>query len=187
MLYYCSRTCMSIVCPPFFGSLYWGMLIYFLSWNLLDAAHSYLTCCGGCICCFRFSRFGHSCLRQWLICCISGCYALMRITHRSVSSLTLVGLLQEMIVALGLQLKVAAIILGCIFSMLFSVFNALGPISNPTPPTPALTEFFHADTVTSDHPLLVSWYLISSVCMYVIYSLHNIKAIKTVTFKILKT
>ena len=40
-----------------------------------------------------------------------------------------------MIVALGLPLKVAAIILGCIFSMLFSVFNALGPISNPTPPT----------------------------------------------------
>ena len=26
--------------------------------------------------------------------------------------------------------------------MLFSVFNALGPISNPTPPTAALTEFF---------------------------------------------
>ena len=66
---------MSIVIPPFFGSLYWGMLIYFLSWNLLDVAHSYLTCCGGCICCFRFSRFGHSCLRQWLKCCVSGCYA----------------------------------------------------------------------------------------------------------------
>ena len=46
-----------------------------------------------------------------------------------------------MIVALGLPLKVAAIILGCIFSTLFSVFNALGPISNPTPPTAALTEF----------------------------------------------
>ena len=73
---------MSIVCPPFFGSLYWGMLIYFLSLNLLDVAHSYLTCCGGCICCFRFSRFGHSCLHQWLTCCVSGCYTLMRITHR---------------------------------------------------------------------------------------------------------
>ena len=48
------RTCMSIVCPLFFGSLYWGMLIYFLSWNLLDVAHSYLTCCGDCICCFCF-------------------------------------------------------------------------------------------------------------------------------------
>ena len=73
---------MSIVFPPFFGSLYWGMLVYFQSWNLLDVAHSYLTCCGGCICCFRFSRFGHSCLRQWLTCCVSGCYALMRIAHR---------------------------------------------------------------------------------------------------------
>ena len=61
-----------------------------------------------------------------------------------------------MIVALGLPLKVAAIILGCIFSTLFSVFNALGPISNPTPPTAALTEFFHAGTVTSDHPFPVS-------------------------------
>ena len=29
--------------------------------------------------------------------------------------------------------------------MLLSVFSALGPISNPTPPTAALTEFFHAD------------------------------------------
>ena len=71
-----------------------------------------------------------------------------------------------MIVALGLPLKVAAIILGCIFSTVFSVFSALGPISNPTPPTAALIEFFHAETVTSDHPLPVSWYLISSVCVY---------------------
>ena len=65
-------------------------------------------------------------------------------------------LLLVMIVALGLLLKVAAIILGCIFSMLFSVINALGPISQLTPPTAALTEFFNADTVTSDHPLPVS-------------------------------
>ena len=50
--------------------------------------------------------------------------------------------------------------------MLFSVFNALGPRSIPTPPTDALTEFFHADTVTSIHPFPVSWYLISSVCVY---------------------
>ena len=50
--------------------------------------------------------------------------------------------------------------------MLFSVFNALGPGSIPTPPTDALTEFFHADTVTSIHPFPVSWYLISSVCVY---------------------
>ena len=79
-----------------------------------------------------------------------------------------------MIVALGLPLKVVAIILGCIFSMLFSVFNALGPISNPTPPTAVLTEFFHADTVTSDHPLPVSWYLISSVCVYMCSCMHII-------------
>ena len=50
--------------------------------------------------------------------------------------------------------------------MLFSVFNALGPRSIPTLPTDALIEFFHADTVTSIHPLPVSWYLISSVCVY---------------------
>ena len=73
----------------------------------------------------------------------------------SVSSLTLVGLQHEMIVALGFPLNVAAIILGCIFSTLLSVFNALGPISIPTPPTAALTEFFHADTVASDQPLPV--------------------------------
>ena len=71
-----------------------------------------------------------------------------------------------MIVALGLPLNVAAIILGCILSMLLSVFIALGPISIPTPPTVALTEFFHADTVASIHPLPVSWYLKSSVWVY---------------------
>ena len=71
-----------------------------------------------------------------------------------------------MIVAFGLPLNVAAIILGCILSMLLSVFNPFGPISIPTPTTEALTEFFHADTVTSIHPLPVSWYLISSVWVY---------------------
>ena len=58
-----------------------------------------------------------------------------------------------MIVALGLPLKVATIILGCVLSMLLSYFKTLGPISMPTPPTVALTEIFHADTV---HPLPVS-------------------------------
>ena len=77
-----------------------------------------------------------------------------------------------MIVALGLPLKVAAIILGCILSMLFSVFNALGPISIPTIPTVALTEFFYADTVSSVHPLPVSWYLISSVCVCLCSCMH---------------
>ena len=61
-----------------------------------------------------------------------------------------------MIVALGLPLKVATVILGCILSMLLSDFKALGPISMPTPPTVALTEFFHADTVACVHQLPVS-------------------------------
>ena len=71
-----------------------------------------------------------------------------------------------MIVALGLPLNVAVIILGSILSMLFSLFIALGPISIPTPPTVALIEFYHADTVASVHLLPVWWYLISSVCVY---------------------
>ena len=71
-----------------------------------------------------------------------------------------------MIVALGLPLNVTVIILGCILSMLLSVFIALDPISIPTPPTVALTEFFQADTVASIHPLPVWWYLIYSVCVY---------------------
>ena len=75
---------------------------------------------------------------------------------RSLSSLTLVELLQEMIVALGLPLKVAAIILGCIFSMLFSDFRAHGPISILTLHIVVLTEFFHADAEANVHPLPVS-------------------------------
>ena len=71
-----------------------------------------------------------------------------------------------MVVALGLLLNVAAIILGYILSTLLSVFNALGLISIPNPPTAALTKFFHADAVASVHPLPVSWYLISSVSVY---------------------
>ena len=71
-----------------------------------------------------------------------------------------------MIVALGLPLNVAVIILGWILSMLLSVFIALGPISIPTLPTVALSEFFQADTGVSVHPLPVWWYLISSVCVY---------------------
>ena len=71
-----------------------------------------------------------------------------------------------MIVALGLPLNGAVIILGWILSMLLSVFIALGPIIILTPPTVALTEFFQADTVATVHPLPVWWYLISSVCVY---------------------
>ena len=70
-----------------------------------------------------------------------------------------------MIVALGLPLKVTTLILCCIFSMLFNDFMARGPISLPTPPIVPLTEFSHADAVTSVHPLPES-YLISSLCVY---------------------
>ena len=77
-----------------------------------------------------------------------------------------------MIVALGLPLKVATIILGCILSSLSSDFKALGPISIPTPPTVALTEFFRIDTVASVHPLPVSRYLISLLCVYPCSLMH---------------
>ena len=50
-----------------------------------------------------------------------------------------------MIVALGLPLKVDSIILGFIFSMLFSNFRVHAPISILKPPIMALTEFFLAD------------------------------------------
>ena len=58
-----------------------------------------------------------------------------------------------MIVAQGLLLKVATIILGFIFSMLVSDLGARGPISISTPLIVALTEFFHADAETNVHPL----------------------------------
>ena len=61
-----------------------------------------------------------------------------------------------MIVALALPSKVATIILGCIFSMLFSDFTARGPKSIPTFHIVALTEFFHTDAVANVHPLRVS-------------------------------
>ena len=67
---------------------------------------------------------------------------------------------------------VNSIILGCIFSMLFSDFRACVPISIPTPPITALTEFFHADDDTNVHPLLVSWYLISLLWMYLCSCMH---------------
>ena len=57
---------------------------------------------------------------------------------------------------------------------MLSDFKALGSISIsiPTPPTVALTEFFHTDTVASVHPLAVSWYLISSRCVYLFSWMH---------------
>ena len=90
----------------------------------------------------------------------------------SVSSLTLLGLLQVMIVALGLPLKEATIIPEWIFSMLICDFRACGPISISTSPIVALTEFFHADAVNDVHPLPVSWYLISSGCLYLCSWMH---------------
>ena len=77
-----------------------------------------------------------------------------------------------MIVVLGLPLKVATIILGCIFYMLFSDFRACVPISIPTPLIMALTEFFHVDAVASVHPLPKLWYIISSLCMYLSSWMH---------------
>ena len=85
-----------------------------------------------------------------------------------------------MIVALGLLLKVATIILDCIFSMLFNDIRPRVPISIPTPPIVALAEYFHADEVASVHPLSVSWYLISSLgvclcsCMHIMSMLWSI-------------
>ena len=54
--------------------------------------------------------------------------------------------------------------------MLLSVFSALGPISKPTPPTAALTEFFHADTVASDHHFLginTKSSILAKICLFV--------------------
>ena len=56
----------------------------------------------------------------------------------SVLSLTLVGLQKYVIAAQGLPLNEAHIILGWIFSMLFSNFKARGLKSNPTTPLTAL-------------------------------------------------
>ena len=56
--------------------------------------------------------------------------------------------------------------------MLFSNFRACGPVSIPAPPIVAFTEFFHADAVASIHPLPVSWYLISLLCVYLCSWMH---------------
>ena len=57
---------------------------------------------------------------------------------------------------LGLLLNEATIILGRIFSMLFSDFRARAPINIPSAPIVALTEFFDTDAETNVHPLPVS-------------------------------
>ena len=64
---------------------------------------------------------------------------------------------------LVLPLNVATIILGCIFSMLFSDLRACGSISISTLLITALTEFFHTDAEKNVHPLPVTCYFISSL------------------------
>ena len=66
----------------------------------------------------------------------------------------------------------ATIILGCIFSMLFSDFKTCGLISIIKPSIVALTEFFHAVTETNVYPLPIPWYLISLLWMYLCSSMH---------------
>ena len=56
--------------------------------------------------------------------------------------------------------------------MLLSDFKALSFISIPTPPTVALTKFVYADTLASIHPLPVSWFLISSLRVYLCSWMH---------------
>ena len=57
---------------------------------------------------------------------------------------------------LELPLKVATIILSCIFSIQFSDFRDCGLINIPIPPITPLTEFFHADGETNVYPFPVS-------------------------------
>ena len=66
-----------------------------------------------------------------------------------------------MIVASGLSLNEAHIILGWIFSILLSDFKAQGLRSIPTPPMMALTEFVSADADTNVPALPVLCYFIS--------------------------
>ena len=88
------------------------------------------------ICCLRFYLFVHSCLPWWWDCWISWNYEQQKIL-RSILSLVLVGL--EMIVVIGLPLNVATVLLGWIFSILYSDFRARGPISILTPPMTFVT------------------------------------------------
>ena len=129
------------------------------------------------ILCLRFYLCVHSCFHRWLERCVSGGQkqgggSTLQKAMMSVSLLTLVGLKQEMIVLQGLQLNVATIILGCIFSILISDFRACGPISISTPSIEALTEFFDVDTETNVHLLLVSWYCISLLWKYLCSCMH---------------
>ena len=57
----------------------------------------------------------------------------------------------------------------------------LVPISIPSPPTVVLTEFFRAGTVASVHPVPVSWYLISLVCVYLCSCIHIMSILCSMT------
>ena len=84
-----------------------------------------------------------------------------------------------MIVALGLLLNIATIILGCILSVLLKDFRARGPINIPTPIV-ALTEFFIPDAEINVHPLSASWYLISSLWMNLCSCMHIISMLLSI-------
>ena len=56
--------------------------------------------------------------------------------------------------------------------MLFYDFRARGPISIPTSPIMTLIELFYADAAAGVHPLPVSWYLISSLWVYLCSCMH---------------
>ena len=71
-----------------------------------------------------------------------------------------------------------------IFLMLFSDFRARGPINIPTPPIIALTEFFLADAVANVHPLPVSWYLISSLWVYLCSCMHIMSMLWSITYPV---
>ena len=51
-------------------------------------------------------------------------------------------------------------------------FRARGSINIPTPPIVELTDFFHADAAASVNPLPESWYLISSLWVYLRFWMH---------------
>ena len=77
----------------------------------------------------------------------------------SVTSLALVGLLQEVIVVHWLPLNKAHNIFRYILSILFSNFKVWWLRSLPVPFLTALMEFFYTDAETNVHLLPVSWYL----------------------------
>ena len=133
--------CRSIVFPFFFE-----MLIYFLVQNLLDVPHFCLMSCLSWICCLHFYLF-HVPTNDENVVFWDATSKVMR----SISSLTLV--------VLRLPLNVATIILGFIFSMLWSGFRDCGLISIPISPILALTKFFHADAKKNVHSLLVRYTL----------------------------